>query len=187
MINKELIISKIEELEGMPEGVPFFKNNNVYFDHLNLSWLSNDILREYGVTFSLAAKFNFLYGHIGNEAKTALKKTIKLTDDEIKALFNVSVQVSIQEVYEHVGIKKFNDLPDSAQIILVSLWRQFGRLTKSDSPALTMASSMLLRGNIKLAIRYLKDEKGWSDKSKEFVFKRMKEAEMLECFVKEGK
>jgi hypothetical protein len=37
MVNKDFISSKIKELEGLPKGDLVFKNNNIYFDHLNLS------------------------------------------------------------------------------------------------------------------------------------------------------
>jgi hypothetical protein len=187
MINKDLIFSKIEELEGMPEGDLVFKNNNIYFDHLNLSWSDKDMLQGYGVTVSLANKFNSFYGCIGNEAKTALKKSVSLTSDEIKALFKVSVRISIQEVSEHIGIDVFKNLLDRVQVVLVSLWRRFGRLTRPEFPALAMSSKMLIRGHIKLAIHYLKDEKGWPMENKEFTPQRLKEAEMLEMLIKAGK
>jgi hypothetical protein len=187
MINKDFVFSKIEELEGLPEGSLVFKNNNIYFDHLNLSWQSKDTLKHCGATASLANKFSRFYGLIGNEAKTALKKTITLSCEEIKILFRISVQVSIQEVSEHIGIGIFSNLPDVVQVTLVSLWRQFGRLIRSEFPALAMASRMLMRGHIKLAIRYLKDDKGWFTENKKFMSQRLKEAEMLEVFIKEGK
>jgi hypothetical protein len=185
MVNKDFIFSKIEELEGMPEGGLVLKNNNIYFDHLNLSWSSKDLLRGYGVTASLANKFNSFYGRIGDEAKTVLKKPVMLTSNEIKILFEVSVRISIQEVSQHIGGDLFENLPDVFQVVLVSLWRRFGRLTKPEYPALAMASGMLTRGYAKLAIRYLKDEKGWSANNKEFMPQRLKEAEMLESLIKE--
>jgi hypothetical protein len=187
MVNKDFIFSKIEELEGMPEGCLVLKDNNIYFDHLNLSWSSKDLLRGYGVTASLANKFNSFYGRIGDEAKTVLKKSVMLTNNEIKILFEVSVRVSLQEVSEQIGIDVFKSLPDPVQTVLISLWRQFGRLTRPEFPALAMASRMLIRGHTKLAIRYLKDEKGWPGGNKEFMFRRLKEAGMLEVLIKEGK
>jgi hypothetical protein len=187
MINKEVIFPKIEELEGVPEANLIFRNGNIYFDHLNLSWLGNDILRSYGVTVSLANKFNSFYGRIGNEAKAALKKPVGLTNNEIKILFRVSVRISIQEVSEHIGIDVFKKLPDLVQVVLVSLWRQFGRLTRPEFPALAMTSRMLIRKHTKFAIRYLKDEKGWPVDNKEFMSRRLKEAGMLEVLIKDGK
>jgi hypothetical protein len=187
MVNKDFILSKIEELEGLPKGNLVFKNNNIYFDHLNLSWLGNDLLQGYGVTVSLANKFNRFYGLIGDEAKTALKKPIALTSNDIKVLFKVSVRLSIQEVSKHVGVAVFNDLPSLIQVVLISFWRRFGRLIRPEFPALAMTSRMLIRGHIKFAIRYLKDEKGWSAENKEFLFQRLKEIEMLESFLKERK
>jgi hypothetical protein len=187
MINKDFIFSKIEELEGMPEGKLIFKNNNIYFDNLNLSWLANDVLRSYGVTASLANKFNSFYGKIGDEAKTALKKPVVLTSNEINTLFKISTRISTQEVSEHIGFDVFKALPDIVQVVLVSLWRQFGRLTRPEFPALAMASRMLIRGHIKFAIRYLKDDKGWSANNKEFMPRRLKEVKMLESLIKEKK
>jgi hypothetical protein len=187
MINKDFIFSKIEDLEGVPEGKIIFKNNSIYLDYLNLSWSSNDLLRSYGVPASLANKFNNFYGRIGDEAKTALKKSIALTNDNIKNIFKVSVRISIREVSDHIGNSVFVNLPNVVQVILISFWRQFGRLTRPESPALAMASGMLIRGHIKLAIRYLKDEKGWSAENKEFMLRRLKEAEMLEFLIREGK
>jgi hypothetical protein len=187
MINKDLILLKIEELEGTPEGNLIFKNNNIYFDHLNLSWLANDILIDYGAALSLANKFNFFYGKIGGEAKAALKKTVELTGNEIKILFHISVRISIQEVSEFIGIDIFKDLPGIVQAVLVSLQRRFGRLTRMEFPALAVTSRMLVRGRIKFAVRYLKDDKGWPAESKEFMLRRLKEAKMLEELVKEGK
>jgi hypothetical protein len=183
MVNKDFIFSKIEDLEGVLEGKLIFKNNSIYLDHLNLSWSSNDLLRSYCVPASLINKFNNFYGRIGDEAKTALKKSITLTSDNIKNLFKVSVRISIQEVFQHIGGNLFKSLPDVFQVILVSLWRQFGRLTRPEYPVLAMASRMLMRGHAKLAIRYLKDEKGWSVNNKEFMPQRLKEAEM---HLKEG-
>jgi hypothetical protein len=187
MINKDFVFSKIEELEGTPKGVLNFKNNNIYFDHLNLSWLSNDTLQGYGVTASLANKFNRFYGVIGDEAKTALKKPVTLANNEVKILFKVSIRISIQEVAEYIGINIFKNLSSPIQVVLVSLWRQFGRLTRPEFPALAMASRMLIRGHTKLAVRYLKDEKGWSAGNKEFMLRRLKEAEILEILIKEMK
>jgi hypothetical protein len=186
MINKEFIFSKIKELEGIPKNSLVFKNNSIYFDSLNLSWLSKDLLRGYGVTASLANKFNNFYGRIGDEAKTALKKPVILTSIEVETLFKVSVRISIQEVSEHIGVDVFKDFPDPVQAVLVSLWRHFGRLTRPEFPALAMTSRMLIRGHIKLSIRYLKDEKGWSGGNKEFFIQRLKESEMLEAFIQEG-
>jgi hypothetical protein len=187
MINKDFIFSKIEELEGTPKGDLIFKNNNIYFDHLNLSCASKDLLQNYGITVSLANKFNHYYGRIGDEAKIALKKPGALTNDEIRTLFRVSVRVSIQEISEHIGIGIFNSLPDLVQAVLLSLWRQFGRLTRPEFPALAMASRMLMRGHIKSAIRYLKDEQGWSLDNKEIMSRRLKETEMLQALIWENK
>jgi hypothetical protein len=187
MVNKDFILSKIKELEGLPKGDLVFKNNNIYLDHLNLSWLGNDLLRGYGVTFSLANKFNRFYGLIGDEAKTAIKKPFVLTSNDIEVLFKVSVRISIQDVSKHIGIDTFMNLPDPVQIILVSFFRQFERLTRPELPALAMTSKMLIRRHIKLAIRYLRDDKGWSAESKEFRFQRLKEIEMLDVFLKKGK
>jgi hypothetical protein len=187
MINRDFIYSKIEDLEGMAEGRFVFKKNNIYFDHLNLSWLGNDLLQGYGVTASLANKFNRFYGLIGDEAKTALRKPALLTKNEIKIIFKVSIRISIQEVSEHIGIDIFNNLPDLVQVVLVSLWRQFGSFTRSEYPALSMASKMLIREHIKIAIRYLRDVHGWSSENKEIMPRRLKEAEMLEILVKEKK
>jgi hypothetical protein len=186
MINKELVFSKIVELEGTPKGNLFFKSNDIFFDNLNISWSSKDLLQGYGVTASLADKFNRFYGLIGNEAKIALKKPIVLNSSEIKSLFKVSIQISIQEVSEHTGVDTFKDLPDIVQVVLVSLWRQFGRLAKPEIPALAMVSNMLIRGHIKLAIRYLTDEKGWSSENKKYMPRRLKEAIMLEVLLKDG-
>jgi hypothetical protein len=187
MINKDLIFSRIEELEGMPEGSLVFKNNNIYFDHLNLSLLNKDILQRYGVTISLANKLNSFYGRIGEKARTTLKKPVALTGNEIKILFKASVRVSIQEVSEHIGISIFKNFHDSVQVVLGSLWRQYGRLIRSDVPALAMVSRMLIRGHIKSAIHYLKDEQGWSVEGNKFILQRIKEAAMLEVLFKEGK
>jgi hypothetical protein len=187
MVNKDFILSKIKELEVLPKGDLVFKNNNIYFDHLNLSWLGNDLLKGYGVTASLANKFNRFYGRIGDEAKTALKKPVVLTSNDIEALFKVSVRLSIQDVSKHIGIDTFNNLPDLVQVILISLWRRFGRLIRPEFPALAMTSRMLIRGHIIFAIRYLKDDKGWSAENKEFMSQRLKEVKMLEVFLREGK
>jgi hypothetical protein len=186
MINKEFIFSKIEELEGAPEGGLIFKNNSIYFDHLNLSWSGNDVLRGYGVAASLADKFDPFYGRIGKEASEALKKPVPLTRDEIKTLFRVSIRVSVQEVSEYAGVDILKNLPDSVQAVLVFLWRRFGRLTKPEFPALAMVSKMLIGRRVKLAIRYLKDEKGWPAGSGNFTFQRLKAAGILEAFIKEG-
>jgi hypothetical protein len=187
MVNKDFILSKIEELEGLPEGKLVFKNNSIYLDHLNLSWSSNDLLRNYGVPASLSNKFNSFYGRIGEEAKTALKKSVVLTGNEAKALFKVSVRISIKEVSEDIGVGVFKNLPNAAQVVLVAFWQEFGRLIRPESPALAMASRMLIRGHTKFAIRYLKDDKGWFTESKEGISRRLKEAEILESSIREIK
>jgi hypothetical protein len=186
MVNKELI-SKIEKLERMPKGSFVFKNNNIYFDHLNLSWLSRSTLLDYGIPVSTVKKFNFFYGQIGNVAKASLKNPVVLTVKEIKLLFKVSIYVSIQEISECIGTDVFNGLPCTVQAVLVSLWRRFGRLTKAGYPLLTMASGLLIRGCIRSAVYYLKDERGWVVESKEFKSQRLKEIKMLESFLGDRK
>jgi hypothetical protein len=187
MINEELILSKVEEIEGLPEGNLIFKNDNIYFDHLNLSWMGTDILVDYGVSLFLANKFDFFYGKIGREAKTSSKKKVKITSSEIRELFYVSIQMSIQEISEFLRAEVFEDLPDIIQVVLVSLWRRFGRLIRPEFPDLAMVSRMLIRGDIKFAIRYLKDDKKWASESEEFMLRRLKEVKILEDFIREGK
>jgi hypothetical protein len=187
MINKEFIFSKISELEEMPKGILFLKTNNIYFDHLNLTWLNKDILRSYGVSSKLTSKFMAFYGRLGEEAKPALNKPFSVSNDDIQILFKVSVRISIQEVFEHLGGDVFKELSNPVQLVLVSLWRQFGRFSGFESPALTMVTRMLVRGHIKSAIRYLKDERGWSNDSKRFMPRRLKEAAILETLVEESK
>jgi hypothetical protein len=187
MINREFIFSKINELEEPPKGVLFLKTNNIYFDHLNLTWLTKNTLRSYGVSATLASKFMAFYGRLGEEAKPALKKPFSVSNDDIQILFKVSVRISIQEVSEHLGGDVFKELSNPVQAVLVSLWRQFGRFSGFESPALTMATRMLVRGHIKSAIRYLKDESGWLGGSKEFMPRRLKEAAILETLIGESK
>jgi hypothetical protein len=187
MINKEFIFSKIKELEESPKGDLLFKNNNIYLDLLNLTWQSKELLRRYGVSASLATKFINYYGRIGEEAKTALKKVVLLTAEDIQILFKASIRVSTQEVSEQIGNDVFKELPDPVQVVLVSLWRQFGRLSEFDSPALAMATKMMVRGHIKMAIHYLKDEKGWSTAGREFMSLRLKEVKILEKVIGEDK
>jgi hypothetical protein len=187
MINKDFTFSKIEELEGIPKGGLIFKNNSIYLDHLNLSWLSKEPLRGYGVTASLANKFKSFYGRIGDGVKMVLKKPAVLTRDEVKIFFKVSVRLSIQEAFKHPDIDLFKNLLNSVQIALVSLWRQFGRLIRPKFSALAMASRMFIRGYIKPAIRYLKDEKGWSTENKKFMLRRLKKAVILEILTEVNK
>jgi hypothetical protein len=187
MVHKEFIFSKIKELEDTPKGVLFVKNNNIYFDCLNLTLLTKEAVRGYGVSAALASKFNAFYGRTGEEAKKALKKILSLSNGEIQTFFNISVLISIREVSARIGEGIFEGLPDAVQAVLVSLWRQFGRFGGFESPALTMAAKMLTRGHIKSAIHYLKDERGWSTSGREFMHRRLKEAAILETSTAEGK
>jgi hypothetical protein len=187
MADKDFIFYKIKAIEDSPRGRLIFKNNNIYFDCLNLTWLGRDILQGYGVPAALASKFNFFYGKIGNDAKNAANKSVSVSEADIQVLFRVSVRISIREVSDHTGKFVFQGLPDQVQAVLVSLWRQFGGLSKAVYPALAMASGMLIRGHIKLAIRYLGDKNGWSAEGDKLMPRRLKEISILETLLKEGK
>jgi hypothetical protein len=180
---KDFIFDKIKAIDGVPEGRLLFKNNNVYFDHLNLTWLGKDTLRGYGVSVSLAAKFNSCYGKLGEDARKAADKVISLSPDDILVLFKVSVRISTQEISEHIGKMVFDPLPDEVKTVLVSLWRQFGSLNRLEYPALAMASRMLVHGRLQAAIRYLEDKKGWGTEGKVSP-RRSKEIAILNTFLK---
>jgi hypothetical protein len=182
---KDFIFDKIRAIEGTPEGKLAFKNNNIYFDHLNLTWLSQDTLRGYGVSAALALKFSPFYGWIGEEAKTAAKKTVSVSKDDIRVLFKASILISTQEVADKIG-GDFQYLPNEVKAVLVSLYRYFGGLSQVTLPALAMASKMLVRGHIKLAVRYLEDKNGWSSESDKSMPIRKKEVALLKSLLMEG-
>jgi hypothetical protein len=187
MAGKDFVFDKIRVIEGDPEGRLIFKNNNLYFDHLNLTWLGGDIIQEHGASSDVASKFNPFYGLIGDEAKAAAAKPFSIPKEYIQVLFKVSVRMSIREVSGHIGNGVFHSLPNAVQAVLVSLFRQFGSLSKAAYPALAMASRMLVRGHVKQAIRYLGDKNGWPSESGKLTLIRQKAITILEGLIKEGK
>jgi hypothetical protein len=187
MADKGLIFDKIRAIESDPEGRLIFKNNNLYFDHFNLTWLGRDIIQEYGASAGVASKFNPLYGLIGKEAKAASAKPFSISKKDIQILFKVSVRMSIQEVSGRIGNGVFHSLPKAVQAVLVSLYRQFESLDKTMYPALAMSSRMLARGHVKQAIRYLGDKNGWPSENGKVTLIRQKAVTILEGLLKEGK
>lgn len=185
MADKDFIFNKIKILEAPPEGKLAFKNNNIYLDYLNLTWLGKDILRGYGVPVALASKLNSFYGKLGEEARKSAERTISLSQDDIQTFFRASVKISTQEVSEHIGNMTFDPLPTAVKAVLVSLWRQFGGLTRLECPALAMAARMLVRGQLPAAIRYLGDKKGWTTET-DVMPRRFMEIAILNTFLSEG-
>jgi hypothetical protein len=188
MIYTDYIVMILERLEGKlrsgyvpcKNGEPLGASGVTIGTGIDLGQQSEASLASWELPAVLADKLRPYLGLKKTDAVNFLKShPLELSDIEVTDLDRAVHEKYIKETAIMFGADRFNEAPQQAQAVAVSLHYQFGTPSRPASPALKMAWDSMKAGNWFEASTYLANPTGWSKDHQQYMIRRRKEADLL--------